>query len=55
MIGHSYLSNADVNSIDDLYSQYQTQKDSVDFGWQKFFEGFGIINPQDLADWISEK
>ncbi len=42
MIGHSYLSNADVNSIDDLYSQYQTQKDSVDFGWQKFFEGFDL-------------
>ena len=42
MIGNSYLSNADVNSIDDLYSQYQTQKDSVDFGWQKFFEGFDL-------------
>jgi len=26
-----------------------------EFAKQKFFEGFGIINPQDLADWISEK
>ena len=42
MIGHSYLSNADVNSIEDLYTQYQAQKDSVDFGWQKFFEGFDL-------------
>jgi 2-oxoglutarate dehydrogenase E1 component len=42
MIGHSYLSNADVNSIEDLYNQYQNQKDSVDFGWQKFFEGFDL-------------
>jgi 2-oxoglutarate dehydrogenase E1 component len=42
MIGHSYLSNADVSSIDALYDQYQNQKDSVDFGWQKFFEGFDL-------------
>ena len=42
MIGHSYLSNADVNSVEDLYNQYQNQKDSVDFGWQKFFEGFDL-------------
>jgi 2-oxoglutarate dehydrogenase E1 component len=40
MLQNSYLSNADVNYIDDLYKQYQSDKTSVDFGWQKFFEGF---------------
>jgi len=47
MIGHSYLSNADVSSIDALYQQYQAQKDSVDFGWQKFFEGFDLAQGRD--------
>lgn len=36
----SYLSNGDVNAIEDLYEQYQKDPDSVDFGWKKFFEGF---------------
>jgi 2-oxoglutarate dehydrogenase E1 component len=47
MIGHSYLSNADVSSIEALYEQYQIQKDSVDFGWQKFFEGFDLAQGLD--------
>ena len=42
MVQNSYLSNADVNYIDDLYKQYQSNKESVDFGWQKFFEGFDL-------------
>ncbi len=42
MIGHSYLSNADVDSIDALYQQYQESPESVDYGWQKFFEGFDL-------------
>lgn len=42
MLPNSYLSNADVNYIDDLYKQYQSDKTSVDFGWQKFFEGFDL-------------
>ena len=42
MIGHTYLSNADVDAIDDLYLQYQNDPDSVDFGWKKFFEGFDL-------------
>ncbi len=42
MIQNSYLSNADVNYIDDMYKQYQGNKESVDFGWQKFFEGFDL-------------
>lgn len=42
MSEHSYLSNADVAVIDDLYQQYATNPDSVDFGWKKFFEGFEL-------------
>lgn len=38
----SYISNADVNVIDDLYQQYLTDQDAVDFGWRKFFEGFEL-------------
>ncbi len=36
----SYISNADVSVIDDLYQQYLKDQNSVDFGWKKFFEGF---------------
>ena len=36
----SYLGNADISSIEALYQQYMKDNSSVDFGWQKFFEGF---------------
>lgn len=36
----SYLSNADSAYIDSLYDAYKEDPDSIDFGWQKFFEGF---------------
>ncbi|MBD3750627.1 MAG: 2-oxoglutarate dehydrogenase E1 component [Sphingobacteriales bacterium] len=36
----SYLSNADSAYIDSLYQSYKKDPQSVDFGWQKFFEGF---------------
>lgn len=36
----SYVGNADVNAIDHLYKQYLQDPESVDIGWQKFFEGF---------------
>ncbi len=42
MIGHTYIGNADVDAIDALYQQYQENPESVDFGWQKFFEGFDL-------------
>ncbi len=38
----SYLSNADPSFIDSLYQLYQSNPESVDFGWQKFFEGFDL-------------
>lgn len=36
----TYLSNADSSYIDGLYQSYKADPNSVDFGWQKFFEGF---------------
>jgi 2-oxoglutarate dehydrogenase E1 component len=38
----SFLHNADPSAIDNLYQQYQTNVESVDFGWRKFFEGFDL-------------
>ncbi len=38
----SYIHNADPSAIDQLYQQYQNDKESVDFGWRKFFEGFDL-------------
>src|ERR1035437_5712037 len=36
----SYLSNAEIGSVDDLYKQYLKDNQSVEEGWRKFFEGF---------------
>lgn len=36
----SYVGNADVNAMDHLYKSYCQDPESVDIGWQKFFEGF---------------
>lgn len=38
----SYLSNADAGYVDGLYQSYLEDPESVDFGWQKFFEGFDL-------------
>src|SRR5690606_8269099 len=40
MDSFSYLSNADPGYIDALYQSYREDPESVEFGWQKFFEGF---------------
>ena len=37
---YSYIANADAAAIETLYQSYQQNPESVDFGWQKFFEGF---------------
>ncbi len=36
----TYVGNADVTAIDYLYKEYLKDPQSVDIGWQKFFEGF---------------
>ncbi len=42
----SYISNAHTNYIEDLYSSYKTDPNSVDESWQKFFEGFEFSQEQ---------
>lgn len=42
MISHSYLSNTDINSLEELYKQWQKDINSVDESWQRFFEGFDL-------------
>ena len=37
---YSYISNADINFIDNLYQTYQQDPSSLDNSWQKFFQGF---------------
>jgi 2-oxoglutarate dehydrogenase E1 component len=37
---YSYISNADVGYVDQLYQNYKNDPSSVDLSWQKFFEGF---------------
>ena len=37
---YSYLSNLDIQQIEDLYNAYKTDPESIDESWRKFFEGF---------------
>ena len=37
---YSYISNAHGHYLDDMYSEYKKDPQSVDTSWQKFFEGF---------------
>ncbi len=36
----SFLGSAEISSVDDLFQQYLQDNNSVEYGWQKFFEGF---------------
>ena len=36
----SYLNGANAEYIESLYQSYRQEPSSVEFGWQKFFEGF---------------
>ncbi len=42
MYKYSYISNADVGYIDEMYKSYQQDPASVDESWQKFFEGYNF-------------
>ena len=37
---YSFLSNADLSVIEDMYNQFQADRLSLDEEWQRFFEGF---------------
>ena len=36
----NYINSGNAAYIDSLYETYKQDPESVDFGWQKFFEGF---------------
>lgn len=46
MDDNSYLGNADVNTIEALYTQYQQDPSSLDISWRRFFEGFEFQHSQ---------
>jgi len=47
---YSYISNSDINYIDDLYNKYKSDPKAVDYSWQKFFEGFDFSNNNILSE-----
>lgn len=46
----TFLGAAHSQVIEDLYEQYKTNPDSVDFGWRKFFEGFDFYQTDYSAE-----
>src|SRR5688572_26076392 len=50
MDNYSYISNADVGYVDQLYQSYQKDPSSVDLTWQKFFEGYEFSNAHPAAN-----
>jgi 2-oxoglutarate dehydrogenase E1 component len=38
----SYINNTDIGQLEELYKNYKDNPSSVDYGWQKFFEGFEL-------------
>lgn len=45
----SYINSTNSAYIDSLYNSYKQDPDSVEFGWQKFFEGFDFGRSSDAA------
>lgn len=50
----SYLSNADVSTVEGLYQQYLKDPSSVDEGWARFFEGFDFAKSHYEDDVVSK-
>lgn len=50
----SYLSGANAEYIESLYQSYKEDRNSVEFGWQKFFEGFDFGRGSDAANVTNE-
>ena len=50
----SYLNGANAEYIDALYQSYKADQSSVDFGWQKFFEGFDFGRGSDASSVSAE-
>ena len=58
----SYINSANSAYIDSLYQTYKQDPNSIDFGWQKFFEGFdfgrgseaGVVSAETPEHFIKE-
>jgi 2-oxoglutarate dehydrogenase E1 component len=50
----SYLNGANAEYIESLYQNYKEDRNSVEFGWQKFFEGFDFGRGSDAANVTDE-
>ncbi|MGF1924950.1 MAG: 2-oxoglutarate dehydrogenase E1 component [Bacteroidia bacterium] len=50
----SYLNGANAEYIESLYQSYKVDPNSVEFGWQKFFEGFDFGRGSDAANVVNE-
>ncbi len=50
----SYLNGANAEYIESLYQSYREDRNSVEFGWQKFFEGFDFGRGSDAANVSNE-
>jgi len=50
----NYINSGNAAFIDALYDTYQKDPSSVDFGWQKFFEGFDFGRGSDAASVSTE-
>lgn len=46
----SYLNGTNADYVESLYQSYKENPDSVEFGWQKFFEGFDFGRGAGAAD-----
>ena len=46
----SYLNGASAEYIESLYQTYKEDRNSVEFGWQKFFEGFDFGRGSDAVN-----
>jgi 2-oxoglutarate dehydrogenase E1 component len=45
----NYINSGNAAFIDSLYETYKQDPSSVDFGWQKFFEGFDFGRGSEAA------
>ena len=50
----SYLNGANAEYIESLYQTYKEDRNSVEFGWQKFFEGFDFGRGSDAVNVSTE-
>ncbi len=55
----SYINSSDISAVENLYSRFKENPDSIDAGWRKFFEGFEFArssydDSEDLQEYPDE-